>query len=343
MALLAGELGAEERANDFVGDCRPDNPRSEAEDVHRIVLDALVGGIHVVTNGGANPVDLVRRDGGTDAAAATQDAAIGSTGENRRGDPLGVVRVIDRLGRKRPEIDSLVAAGLDALNNGWLQGESGVVAANCDAHRVSSLCLRTVCSVFDHLHSSRRLLHSATGSPKCDGNPSSVHLEPTLGYNPRMTDNQHDPGAHESPSRDFTVATFVVHGGRVLLLWHRKLQMWLPPGGHIERNELPDEAAVREVLEEAGVEVELVGERGLGIERPRQLVRPVGIQLEDISPGHQHIDLIYFARPVGTATVNVVGNAESEAIGWFDREQMRWRGVNDEVRTWAERALQTLG
>src|SRR5690606_27899310 len=48
-------------------------------------------------------------------------------------------------------------------------------------------------------------------------------------------------------TRDFAVATFVVHQGRVLLLYHKRLGMWLPPGGHIEPNELPDEAAVREV------------------------------------------------------------------------------------------------
>jgi ADP-ribose pyrophosphatase YjhB (NUDIX family) len=33
----------------------------------------------------------------------------------------------------------------------------------------------------------------------------------------------------------------------VLLVYHRKLAMWLPPGGHVEPNELPDDAAVREV------------------------------------------------------------------------------------------------
>ena len=59
--------------------------------------------------------------------------------------------------------------------------------------------------------------------------------------------------------RHFTVAVFVVWEGKVLLHRHRKLGMWLPPGGHIERDELPDDAAVREVLEETGVEVELVG------------------------------------------------------------------------------------
>jgi ADP-ribose pyrophosphatase YjhB (NUDIX family) len=119
--------------------------------------------------------------------------------------------------------------------------------------------------------------------------------------------------------------------------------MWLPPGGHVEPNELPDDAAIREVAEEAGVAVELVGERGLPITRPRQLVRPAGIQLESIRPGHEHIDLIYFARPVDPGRADAVGNAESEAIGWFDRSHMRSVGVNEEVRAWAERALQAVG
>jgi ADP-ribose pyrophosphatase YjhB (NUDIX family) len=140
-------------------------------------------------------------------------------------------------------------------------------------------------------------------------------------------------------TRDFTVATFVVRGNRVLLLWHRKLQMWLPPGGHVEPNELPDDAAIREVAEEAGVEVELVGERGLPIARPRQLVRPAGIQLEAIRPGHEHIDLIYFARPLDLDRCEATGNAESEAIGWFDRSGMIEVGVGEEVRSWADRAL----
>jgi ADP-ribose pyrophosphatase YjhB (NUDIX family) len=176
------------------------------------------------------------------------------------------------------------------------------------------------------------------------GRPHSPNAIPTgqepgrSGYNGGMNAFPDD-----QTTRDFTVATFVVHQGRVLLLWHRKLQMWLPPGGHIEPNELPDEAAVREVREEAGLEVELVGERGLAIEQPRQLVRPFGIQLEDIAPGHQHVDLIYFARPTHVDATEATGNAESEAIGWFTGEEMRPRGVNDEVRSWATRAIQTVG
>jgi 8-oxo-dGTP pyrophosphatase MutT (NUDIX family) len=74
--------------------------------------------------------------------------------------------------------------------------------------------------------------------------------------------------------RHFTVAVFVVWEGKVLLHFHRKLEMWLPPGGHIERDELPDQAAVREVLEETGLRVELVGEKREDIADPVQLHRP---------------------------------------------------------------------
>jgi len=63
--------------------------------------------------------------------------------------------------------------------------------------------------------------------------------------------------ASEQAGRHFTVAVFVVREGKVLLHRHRKLGMWLPPGGHIEEDELPDDAAVREVWEETGVRVEL--------------------------------------------------------------------------------------
>ena len=66
--------------------------------------------------------------------------------------------------------------------------------------------------------------------------------------------------------RHFTVAVFVVHGGRVLLHYHAKLGKWLPPGGHIEDSELPDVAAVREVLEETGLTV-TVGEFAGWVER----------------------------------------------------------------------------
>ena len=141
----------------------------------------------------------------------------------------------------------------------------------------------------------------------------------------------------ELAGRHFTVAVFVVWDEKVLLHWHRKLEMWLPPGGHIERDELPDEAAVREVREETGVEIELLGERRVDVPDPVQLHRPAGVQLESIGPGHQHIDLIYFAFPTGS--IEIQDDFSADRVGWYGPVEWDVMGVNAEVRGWCERAL----
>lgn len=105
--------------------------------------------------------------------------------------------------------------------------------------------------------------------------------------------------------RHFTVTGFLVHEGRTLLIWHAKNQMWLPPGGHIEEGEEPEEAVLREIAEEAGVAARVVPTHApRPFAEPRQVPRPEAILLEDIrEPGrpHQHIDLIYFCAPLSGA------------------------------------------
>jgi 8-oxo-dGTP pyrophosphatase MutT (NUDIX family) len=114
---------------------------------------------------------------------------------------------------------------------------------------------------------------------------------------------------------DFTVAIFVVHDGKVLLIHHRALNNWLPLGGHIELDEDPEQAALREAREESGLEVELIGERqpttGSGT---RALIRPRFLDIHRISDTHEHVGIIYLARPRG-GTVNLAA-AEHHEIRW---------------------------
>jgi len=120
-------------------------------------------------------------------------------------------------------------------------------------------------------------------------------------------------------TRDFTATTFVVDQHATLLLFHRKLQMWLPPGGHIDAHELPHEAALREVCEETGLVVELHTQpQTMG--NVIHLPQPYCMLLEDIQPDHQHIDFIYFARVVGGSLNPSV--RESQGARWVD-----WQGL----------------
>ena len=142
-------------------------------------------------------------------------------------------------------------------------------------------------------------------------------------------------------TRDFTATTFVVWAGGVLLHKHKKLGRWFPPGGHVEAHELPDDAAVREVLEESGVPVALTGERALPIREPRQLVRPRGVQLETIAPGHEHIDLIYFAKPLAGYDGALL--MSDVTLGWYGPEALGKLELSEEIRYWTTLALLELG
>jgi 8-oxo-dGTP pyrophosphatase MutT (NUDIX family) len=61
---------------------------------------------------------------------------------------------------------------------------------------------------------------------------------------------------HPYPATCLTAAGCLIHEDKVLLVKHKKLGLWLNPGGHIDPGELPHEAAEREFYEETGVFVE---------------------------------------------------------------------------------------
>ena len=123
--------------------------------------------------------------------------------------------------------------------------------------------------------------------------------------------------------RHFTVSGFVVEDGRTLLHWHKKLQLWLPPGGHIDPDEDPIQAVVREVREETGIAAEVVPHDALpAFAEPPQLPPPLAIIVADVPQGpHQHIDMSYALRPLpGVAHTEPDGD---HGFIWVSEEQLR--------------------
>ncbi|GAB6878545.1 NUDIX hydrolase [Halorubrum gandharaense] len=123
-------------------------------------------------------------------------------------------------------------------------------------------------------------------------------------------------------TRHFTATTYVVHDGATALHEHTRLGIHLPPGGHVDRDELPHEAALREVREETGLDAELVAaESDVTGPNTRGLPEPAHLLLHDInvhpdgSVGHQHIDHLYFAQ-VDERAIEPAGNDEATVDEW---------------------------
>lgn len=127
----------------------------------------------------------------------------------------------------------------------------------------------------------------------------------------------------EDADRDFVAGAFIIRDNQILFLRHKKYGVWLQPGGHVEDRETPDEAAIRETMEEVGLEVEIVEDfrPEISFENlSEDLPQPFNINLHRIEEGHWHLDFQYLVRPV-----NKVSEKEysDEDMKWFSEEELR--------------------
>ena len=137
--------------------------------------------------------------------------------------------------------------------------------------------------------------------------------------------------------RFFCVTVYVMNKEKkFLMLLNKKLNRWVPPGGKIDGHEIPEDAAIRECYEETGIHIELIGEKA-----PVEggLLNPKGIQLNQIIPNlRDHIDLIYFARPIEDEPLKI-SEREASNIGWFSYEEMVQLDTFPSVLQWSKKYL----
>lgn len=118
-----------------------------------------------------------------------------------------------------------------------------------------------------------------------------------------------------------------------LLLWHRKLDRWLQPGGHVE---LDDDsvfaAALRETREETGVETFRlpIAERILDVD-----VHPIPAHGSD--PPHFHYDIRHLLA------VESAPSPLPPRTGWFSLEQARASGIDSSLERALRKAVFILG
>jgi 8-oxo-dGTP pyrophosphatase MutT (NUDIX family) len=124
----------------------------------------------------------------------------------------------------------------------------------------------------------------------------------------------------DEADRDFVAGAFIVEDEEVLFLNHKKLDMWLMPGGHVEPGETPDETAIRETLEETGLKVECIdGEESFDGFSAVDLPMPFNINLHEIERGHWHCDFQYLVEIVGEKDDYEYSD---EDIKWLSKEEV---------------------
>ncbi len=121
-----------------------------------------------------------------------------------------------------------------------------------------------------------------------------------------------DPFDEALDPHHVTASAFVLSSRGVILHRHRQLAIWIQPGGHVEYDESPSQAALRETFEETGLRARHV--------LPVQLFhvdRHLGAR------GHTHYDLRYVL--VTTADDPSPPAGESPEVCWFDFDAARKR------------------
>lgn len=103
---------------------------------------------------------------------------------------------------------------------------------------------------------------------------------------------------------------------RMLLLHlHRRLGRWLQPGGHVEADERPEDASVRETREETGIPVR----------HPDDGPHIVHLDEHPGPDGHIHLDLRYLL--IAERSVPTLGNGEPTGEG--PGASLRWSALPD--------------
>lgn len=103
---------------------------------------------------------------------------------------------------------------------------------------------------------------------------------------------------------------------KILLMYNKKLNKWLQPGGHIEENETPIETAIRETYEETGVHIKIIGPTFNEID-----YEPIATERYINNVGDM-IDIQYLAIPI----TKELYNNEKNIVKWQDIDNLK----NDE-------------
>lgn len=126
-----------------------------------------------------------------------------------------------------------------------------------------------------------------------------------------------DPFDRDSDPVHVTGSAVIAGRRGTILHIHKKLHRWIQPGGHLEADEMPYEAALRESEEETG----------LKLEHPDGSPRLIHVDVHPAAEGHLHLDLRYLL--IGPDEDPRPPAVESQEVRWFSWDDAI--GLSDEA------------
>lgn len=172
---------------------------------------------------------------------------------------------------------------------------------------------------------------------------------------------------HFSAKMCYTATGHLVVDNKILLIKHRKLKSWMSPGGHIDPDELPHQAAEREFFEETGINVKAFSSQqpALQLQTAELLPQPLFTNIHWVSKENyetrrkthdssvgdktdantdikiatnlwkkgceQHLGFVYLMKPTGSLEFyqNI---EETDGIGWFSLEELADLEMIEDIR-----------
>ena len=167
----------------------------------------------------------------------------------------------------------------------------------------------------------------------------------------------------------YTASGILIHDNKVLLVKHKKLGIWLPPGGHIEPNELAHQAAEREFWEETGLKVKAVDNSLKPSGESQFLPTPISANLHWISKENynsrnhlsaqadnpndyqkqkgwekgceQHYNLQFLVEPISSLDYHQ-NQEETDGIAWFSQDEIDGLETVEQMRVEIKNAFEIV-